>query len=160
MNEFPEHQELNTVEDMQEFITKRSSFYDYELLKYIIECMGVKGEDLKLKLQEYERRFNMYAKRPINECPIGGTPAMPDGSFEIRVALDRNQSDLDSLEDIKRFKYRLSYILKVPVYAYQLLSVEYSSDVIFLRFVVNFSPALLHSSTNPREQLVTVQVHV
>ena len=50
---------LTSIEDVQDFITKGSSFYDYHILKYIILVAG--DEKDEQNLEEYETHFRVYA---------------------------------------------------------------------------------------------------
>jgi hypothetical protein len=137
LKEFPEYRTIKTAKEMQEFITKRSSFYDYELLKYVIECTSSKGDDLKRKLGEYEKKFNAYAKQPISDCPIGYVPSIGCGT-ELRAALDRNPNDM-TLEEVKRFKDEIFPIIGIPVYTCQLISVNLDRPII-LTFMLYGQP--------------------
>ena len=111
-------EQLVTMEDIQRFIKCRSSFYDYRLVKYMINLAGT-IED-KEELQKYEQKFLGYAKRRIYECPSKFKTTCTPDDVELYVKLD-SEYDECKLEELKGFQNRLSSVLQINVY-YCLLS--------------------------------------
>jgi hypothetical protein len=125
---------FENIEDVEEFITQRSSFHDYQLLKYMIGLAGAKED--KLNLQEYEKKFSEYAQRQIHECPSiveGISSSIDDSSSKLSVKLDSYHY---TLENIKRFQSRLGNILGISEYVCRLASVHIENGSMILTLVV------------------------
>lgn len=143
-----QEQKLKTIEDVEDVITERSSFYDYQLLEYMIELAG--SERDKEKLQEYQKKFMTYAKRRVYECPsiIGGT-SPNESSFKSKlcVKLDSTYDDC-TLEQLKDFQYKLCAILQLSICVCKLNLIE--TGCLFLTFMV-------HDTLEPTLPLSTEQ---
>ena len=100
-----------TLKEMKELIKRHSSFYDYQLIKYMIKLMGTDGD--KDQLKQYEEEFTIYAKRRVCECPSSFCSAANTDS-ELHVKLDSTYDDLKlTLEELKHFQYRLCSLLGI-----------------------------------------------
>lgn len=127
---------FENIEAMEEFITHRSSFHDYQLLKYMIDLAG--ADENKSKLQEYERRFLDYAQCQVHECPsiMEGTSSSTDNSsskLSVTLKLDSNQC---TIKDIKSFQCRLGNILGISEYVCRLASVHIVNGSLILTLAV------------------------
>ena len=152
---------LTSIDDVQDFIEKKSSFYDYEILKYIIGLAGAERD--KLNIQEYENRFWVYARRRVYECPskISASPMNPDSQTEsskLYIKLDSkyniSDSDLEcTLDKVKQFQHRLCNVLNMPVC--KLMSIE--RGCLRLTFAVH-SNATFQLSTKQRTDLMELGV--
>ena len=109
---------IASIEDIQGLIKCRSSFYDYRLVKYMINLAGT-AED-KERLQKYEQAFLSYAKRRIYECPSKFKAICTSDDVKLHVKLD-SEYDECKLEELKGFQNRLCSILQINLY-YCLLS--------------------------------------
>ena len=105
--------QLDTMEDVQTYIRRKSSFYDYRLVKYMINSAGT-VEDEK-RLQKYEQNFLSYAKRHIYECPSKFKSICSPEDVELYVKLD-SEYDECKLEELEGFQNRLSSVLQINVY--------------------------------------------
>ena len=125
-----QQQVINSFEDVKNFIKRISSFYDYQLIKYMIRLTGTEKD--KDQLEEYEKAFLYYAKRRIYECPstFGN---LDDAGSELHVKLD-SKYDGCNLEQLKEFQYRLCSILRISVYVCRLKSIE--KGCLFLTFMI------------------------
>ena len=110
-----------TVDAVKEFIKKSTSFYDYELIRYMIELTGT-NED-KDQLKQYEEAFLVYAKRRVYECPAIFHTSGDHAKTELHVKLDSMYDD-HKLKELKDFQYRLWSILNISVYICHLKSIE------------------------------------
>ena len=109
-----------TLEDIKEIIRKYTSFFDYQLIEYMIKLTGTDKDAEQLEL--YEISFMDYAKRRIYECPtIFGSP--DNSTTEFHVKLD-SKYDKWTLKELKDFQYRLCSKLSISVYVCRLLSVQ------------------------------------
>ena len=112
--------EPTTFAEVKLFIKRNSTFYDYQLIKYMIKLVGT-DED-KAQLEQYEKTFSAYAKRRVYECPSVFSNS-DDTKSELHVKLD-SKYDKCKLEELKDFQYRLCSILRISVYVCRLKSIE------------------------------------
>ena len=113
--------EPSTLKDVKQFIKKNSSFYDYQLIKYMIELTGTDKD--KDRLEQYERAFSVYAKRRVYECPsIFSTSDNTRSEFHVKLDSIYDECKLEELK--KKFQYRLCSILGISVYVCLLKTVE------------------------------------
>ena len=108
------------IKEVQSIVGENSSFYDYQLLEYMIELAGTEND--KKELEKYKESFLDYAQRRVFECPcqLGATRTQND--TELHVKLDSSYKC--KLAELREFQIRLCHILKVKVYITRLLSVE------------------------------------
>ena len=109
-----------TLKKVKQLIKQSSSFYDYQLIKYMIKLTGTDKDRDQLK--QYEEAFLVYAKRRIYECPSTFCNS-DDTDSELHVKLD-SMYDNHKLEELKDFQYRLCSILRISVYVCRLKSIE------------------------------------
>ena len=84
---------LTSFDSMQEFIKNKSSFYDYEILKYIIGVAGTEGD--KECLQQYEKQFEAYAWDRFQSTST--SPATPDSQSVSKICI-KLDSEYDELQ--------------------------------------------------------------
>jgi hypothetical protein len=109
------------LKEVKQIIKQNTSFYDYQLIKYMIKLTG-KDED-KDRLGQYEKDFSAYAKRRVIECPSVLSTSDDRTKSELYVKLD-SMYDKCKLEELKDLQYRLWSILKISVYVCHLKSIE------------------------------------
>ena len=108
------------LEDVKKIMRKYTSFFDYQLIEYMIKLTGTDKDIDQLKL--YETSFIDYAKRRIYECPaIFGSP--DSSATELHFKLD-SKYDEWKLKELKDFQYRLCLKLNISVYVCRLLSIK------------------------------------
>ena len=120
---------LSNLEDIFDFIEKHSTFYDFQLLKYLIKLTGTNMD--KQLLKSYEVAFSNYAQRRIYECPETIVYHSPDvnepdaGScgIQLHVKLD-SIYDQCTLQELKELQLRLCSILHLSVYVCRLKDVK------------------------------------
>jgi hypothetical protein len=111
-----------TLKEVKQIIKQNTSFYDYQLIKYMIKLTG-RDED-KDRLEQYEKAFAAYAKRRVIECPSVFSTSDDHTKSELHVKLD-SMYDKCKLEELKDLlEYRLWSILKISVYVCHLKSIE------------------------------------
>ena len=146
-----QQKQLANMEDVQAFIRWKSSFYDYRLVRYMIDLAGT-DED-KEELKKYEQAFLCYAKRRIYECPSKFKTTCTPDEVELHVKLDM-EYDKCKLEELEGFQNRLSSVLQINVY-HCLLS-EVKEGCFELTFII---PQHVEKATFPlsTEKLVELE---
>ena len=83
------HQQLSSLKDVRKFIKQNSSFFDYHLVRYVINIADT-DEGLERLHKYYETLFLDYAKRRIYECPseFKSTTSCSSDSSQLQVKLD------------------------------------------------------------------------
>ena len=117
-----------TFEDVLDFIEKKSTFYDYQLVKYLIKLTGAEVD--KQLLKNYEMEFSHYAQRRIYECPetlVHDSPGLKgsdaDSSSQLHIKLD-SIYDQCTLQELKELQLRLCSILHLSIYVCRLKDVK------------------------------------
>ena len=112
-----------TLKGVKQIIKQNTSFYDYQLIKYMIKLTG-RDEDND-RLEKYEKSFSAYAERRVYECPsvFSTSDDHSINKSELHVKLD-SMYDKCKLEELKDFQYRLWSILKISVHVCRLKSIE------------------------------------
>ena len=75
-------EKLESFDDVWNFIKSKSSFYDYEIVKYII-CLAGEDSDKQL-LQAYEEYFEIYVNGRVYES-LSTSPMSPDSHVVIQT---------------------------------------------------------------------------
>ena len=107
---FKELKTANTIYDIFQVLNDYFSFFNYQLIEYIIKALGTRND--KAKLQRYKKNFNQYAKRRTFECLPEFGPVSDADHADIFVKLD-SQYDNYKVAQIERFRHKLSEILCV-----------------------------------------------
>jgi hypothetical protein len=108
---------VETIDDVMSIVSQYSSFFNYRMLKNIIDHVG--GEVDKKNLATYLQEFAEYAKRKVYECPREVGQINEDGRSNMIVTLDESYNNC-TVSCLKNFERELANILKV------------SSDVVIL----------------------------
>ena len=142
------------LKEVKQLIKQNSSFYDYQLIKYMIKLTGTDGD--KVQLKQYEEAFLVYAKRRIYECPSTFC-CSNDTDSELQVKLD-SMYDNCKLEELKEFQYRLCSILKISVYVCRLKSTEKGCFLLYFLIPCHVQ-AVLSLSDEQEKALLELGVH-
>ena len=86
------------IDDIKLIILDYCSFFNFRLLKFLIDVLGTTTD--KRKFEQYEREFNEYAKRRIFECQSEMGKPSDTSQANIIVKLDDhyNQCTLNQLK--------------------------------------------------------------
>ena len=87
------------INDIKLIVLDYCSFFNFRLLKFLIEELGTATD--KQKFEQYEKEFNEYAKRRIFECSSElGEPSNGTSQANIIIKLDHhyNQCALNQLK--------------------------------------------------------------
>lgn len=96
------------------------SFFNYDIIGFIVETLGTEKD--KLRLQEYEDELKRYSKRRVFECPLEYGSRADPSQVCVVVKVDKSLESF-TLEGLQAFKDKLSTIfhLERPL---ELLCVE------------------------------------
>ena len=146
-----------TLKEVKQLIKRNSSFYDYQLVKYMIKLTGKDSDRDQLK--EYEEAFSAYAKRRVYECPaILHTSPGDRTKTELHVKLD-SMYDHCKLEELQDFQYRLWSILGISVYTCQLKKVEKGCFLLTYLIPYQVQNTVFSLSDQQENALVELGVH-
>ena len=112
--------EPKVIDDIINLIKSKSSFFNYQLIEYMIKLSGT--NDDKQNLGNYQTKFHIYAKRRVYEGPAIISNLSPSET-ELHVKLD-SKYDEYTVAELTDFQSRLCKILNRKVYAIRLLSVQ------------------------------------
>ena len=105
--------QVTTMEEVQTFIKQKSSFFDYKLVRYMINMSGAPSDFDQLR--SYEAAFLQYAKRRIYECPSTIKTSCSEDDTELQVKLDLEYEQC-KLEELEELQYRLTSALELNIY--------------------------------------------
>ena len=89
-------------------IGKFISFFDYRVLEYLVDKYG--PDSIKKRLKEYEVLLKEFSKRRVIECP-SDTFGESEKSERVVTLISDKILDSLTLEDLKKFKYKVNSIL-------------------------------------------------
>jgi hypothetical protein len=99
-----------TIDDVMSIVREYSSFFNYRMLKNIINHLG--GEQDRENLAAYLQEFAEYAKRKVYECPCEVGQINEDGRSNMFVTLDKSYDNC-TVSCLKNFERELAKILNV-----------------------------------------------
>ena len=146
---------LMTVDDVKDFIKKNTSFYDYQLINYMILLTGTDKDKDQLKL--YEDAFSAYAKRRVYECPSIFNTSDGDTKSELHVKLDSTYDEC-KLEELKDFQYRLCSILRISVYVCHLKDIKKGCLLVILTIPSHIRRSKFPLSAEQEKALLELRV--
>jgi hypothetical protein len=144
-----------TLKEVKQIIKQNTTFYDYQLIKYMIKLTG-RDEDND-RLEQYEKAFSAYAKRRVIECPSVLSTSDDHTKSELHVKLD-SIYDKYKLEQLKDFQYRLWSILKISVYVCRLKSIEKGCFLLTFLIPHHLQNAVFPLSTEQENALLELGV--
>ena len=99
------------IDDIKLIVLDYCSFFNFRLLKFLIEALGTVPD--KRKFEEYEKEFNEYAKRRIFECPSElGKPSNDTSHANVIIKLDHHY-DHCTLNQLKLLEADFCKILNI-----------------------------------------------
>ena len=101
-----------TIDDVMSIVREYSSFFNYRMLKNIINHLG--AEEDRKNLANYLQEFTEYAKRKAYECPCEVGHLSEAGRSNMIVTLDKSY-DKCTISSLKNFERELAKILNVSL---------------------------------------------
>ena len=99
-----------TIDDVMAIVREYSSFFNYQMIKNIINHFG--GEEDRKNLATYLQEFAEYAKRKVYECPCEVGQISEAGRSNMFVTLDKSYDNC-TVSSLKNFERKLAKLLNV-----------------------------------------------
>ena len=147
--------QLQTMEDIQSFIKQKSSFFNYRLVKYMIELAGTTNDNDQFL--SYKQSFEHYAKRRIYECPSTFKTGSSKDEIELQIKLD-SEYDHCTLEELDGFQYRLTSILKVNIYCCLLSKIKEGCLEVTFLIPYHLQKTLFPLTSDQEKSLIELKV--
>ena len=107
---FQELRSAGSIGDVLFIIRDYFSFFNYRVIKHIVEGLGTDQD--RVELQNYERDFDEYSKRRVYECPPEYGSKSDAEHVDLVVKVD-SVFDEFTVKELMNFEYRLSRIFFV-----------------------------------------------
>ena len=105
-----ELRDAGSIEKVLFIIEDYVSFFNYRVIEHIVAGLGTDQD--KVELQNYKKEFDEYSKRKVYECPPEyGSKSSADHA-DLVVKVDSVYDEF-TVEELKKFQYRLSRTLQV-----------------------------------------------
>ena len=119
---FQELRSAGSIGDVLFIIRDYFSFFNYRVIKHIVEGLGTDQD--RVELQNYERDFDEYSKRRVYECPPEYGPKSDAEHVDLVVKVD-SVFDEFTVKELMKFECRLGRIFCVsPQSVLRLCQVE------------------------------------
>ena len=121
------YHELKRAEDITsvfEILKDYSSFFNYDLVAFIVEMVGSEEDQHSLIL--YREKFTAYCKRHVFECPSFSPKSSQLASFILKVdqRMSLGESGIFTAESLLHFKSKVAEVFDVTKYSLKLCSVR------------------------------------
>jgi hypothetical protein len=121
------YDELRRAEDIArvfEILRDYSSFFNHELIAFIVEMVGTEKDRQNLAL--YQEKFAAYCKRHVFECPSFSAKSNKLASFVLKVdqRMSLSESRIFTAESLLHFKSKVAEVFGVTKYSLKLCSVQ------------------------------------
>ena len=107
---FQELRSARSIEDILFIIRDYLSFFNYRVIKHIVDGLGTEQD--RAKLQNYEKEFNEYSKRRVYECPPQYGCKSNADHVDLVLKVDSVYEEF-TVKELKKFECRLSQIFCV-----------------------------------------------
>ncbi len=97
-----------TVSDVFDNAAPIWSFYDYGIIKELINQLGTDGN--KKHLEKYENKFQVYSKRRMCECPKDAFGVQKESEKCFRLKTDENMNSF-TVKQLKHLQFKMNRIL-------------------------------------------------
>ena len=135
------------------------SFFNYEIIKLIIEDLGT-GED-RMKLKEYEAAFSEFCQRNVFEIPphVYGQ-ALTHGKKQNVIVFKYTPNVASTLQAVRWTRFEISKILGIQAYSLQLCSVEKGCLELHFLMPAFMTEHVLASSASHSKALLDIGVRL
>ena len=118
-----EFSEARSIEKIFLILKEYCSFYNHEIIKYIVEELGTKDD--KAKLEKYREDFTEYCRRSVFECPFSSGSEKSSHFVDLVMKVDSDTViERYSVKALELFHTQVAKLLQVTKYTLHLWSVE------------------------------------
>ena len=122
-NRESEFGEATSIEEIFRILKEYCSFYNHEIIDYIVEELGTKDD--KAKLEKYREAFTEYCRRSVFECPFSSGSEKSSHSIDLVMKVDSDTMIKPyTVKAIELFHTQVAKVLQVTKYTLHLWSVE------------------------------------
>lgn len=107
------YQEIKNAKDVMEvfeILHNYSSFFDYDIIEFLINQVGC--SEVEQKLKSYKVCFEEYCKRHVFECPFYSQKNSKSSDIVVKIG-EVAKLDQFTLNSLKRFQLRLAEIFGI-----------------------------------------------
>lgn len=123
-NRISEFSEARSIEEIFCILKEYCSFYNHEIIKYIVKELGTKDD--KDKLEKYTEDFTEYCRRSVFECgPFSSGSEKSSHFINLVMKVDSDTMiEQYTVKAIQLFHTQVAKVLQVTKYTLHLWSVE------------------------------------
>ena len=115
--------EATSIEKIFLILKEYCSFYNHEIIEYIVEELGTKDD--KAKLKKYREDFTEYCRRSVFECPFSSGSEKSSHFIDLVMKVDSDTMIKPyTVKAIELFHTQVAKLLQVTKYTLHLWSVE------------------------------------
>lgn len=119
----PEMKRATTLDEVFEILSDYSSFFDHDVIEFIVEELGT--DDDITKLDNYKADFTEYCKRSVFECPFS-VCAKKSSKFSelVMKVVSATMIKPYSMQAVQLFQAHVSSLLHITKHTLKLCSIE------------------------------------
>ena len=122
-NRTSEFSKARSIEEIFHILKEYCSFYNHEIIKYIVEELGT--NDDKAKLEKYKEDFTDYCRRSVFECPFSSGTEKSSHFVDLVMKVDSDTMiEPYTMKALELFHTQVAKLLQVTKHTLQLCSVE------------------------------------
>jgi hypothetical protein len=122
-NRVSEFSEARSIEEIFRILKEYCSFYNHEIIEYIVEELGTKDD--KAKLKKYREDFTEYCRRSVFECPFSSGSEKSSHFVDLVMKVDSDTMiEPYTVKALELFHTQVAKLLQVTKYTLHLWSVE------------------------------------
>lgn len=122
-NRVSEFSEARSIEEIFRILKEYCSFYNHEIIEYIVEELGMKDD--KAKLEKYREDFTEYCRRSVFECPFSSGSEKSSHFVDLVMKVDSDTMiEPYTVKALELFHTQVAKLLQVTKYTLHLWSVE------------------------------------
>ena len=122
-NRVSEFSKATSIEEIFLILKEYCSFYNHEIIKYIVEELGTKDD--KAKLEKYREDFTEYCRRSVFECPFSSGSEKSSHFVDLVMKVDSDTMiEPYTVKAVQLFHTQVAKILQVTKHTLHLWSVE------------------------------------
>ena len=121
-NRKSEFSKANSIEEIFSILGDYCSFYNHEIINYIVEELGTKDD--KARLEKYREDFTEYCRRSVFECPFSSRSEKSPHFVDLVMKVDSDMIGQYTMKAVELFHTQVAKVLQVTKYTLHLWKVE------------------------------------